>query len=127
MEKITICIPSDLPGGLDARPSKSLEDSDVYNFVQVERNGNHEEISLKYQRFSCHAIACLDPVEAIAKKGAIAIVVRSISPEYLIRFLQAGVKIYVSNENTVLNSARAFVAGKVDELTRMDFSSSARK
>lgn len=127
MGKTIICVPSDLPGGLDARLSSSLEDSDVYNFIQIEQIGNNQKISLKYQRFSCHAIVCLDPVEAIAKKGATAIVVRSIGPEYLIRFLQVGVKIYVGKENTVLDSARAFIAGKVEELTKMDFSSTARK
>ena len=127
MVKTLICIPSELPGGLEAELSKSLEGSDVYNFVEINRDANSSEISLAFQRYSCHAVACLDPIEAIAKKGAAAIIVRSISPDNLLRFLKSSVRVLISKNKTVQDSARQYINDKLTELARKDLSTSGRK
>jgi len=123
-----VCIPSKLPGGLEAELSDSLEDSDVYNFVQISGDtANPENIKILSQRYSCHGVACVDPVVAISQRGASKLVVRAIGPDYLLRFAHEGIRIFVSDEPTVLGSTRAYAAGRLKELTLRDFPSARRK
>lgn len=107
--------------------SDSLEDSDVYNFVEIDKDSNSPIISLAFQRYSCHSVSCLDPVEAIVKKGASVLIVKAIGPDYLLRFLETPVKVLISNEKTVLDSVKRYINGQLTKMTRKDFSASSRK
>lgn len=127
MVRMLICIPSELPGGLEAELSRSLEDSDVYNFVEIDGGADPPRISLAFQRYSCHAAACLDPIEAIAKNGADAVIVKSIGPDYLLRFLGSRVRVLICEEKTVLASAKGYIAGQFGEMTWKDLSAISRK
>lgn len=127
MSNALICVPSELPGGLEAILSDSLEDSDIYNFVEIDKESKPLIISLASQRYSCHSVSCLDPVEAIVKKGASVLIVKAIGPDYLLRFLESPVRVLISNEKTVLDSVKRYITGQLAEMTRKDFSASSRK
>jgi len=128
MTDVIICVPSELPGGLEAELSRSLEDSDVYNFVRISDDiGDHQDIRIVSQRYGCHGVACVDPVEAISKRGASGLVVRAIGPDYLLRFTRTGIRIFISDEPTLLGSTKAYAAGRLKELTSRDFSSTRKR
>lgn len=124
MSSMIICVPSDIPGGLGARVSPSFENSEVYNFLRIEAKDDSQAIDLYSMRHSCQSGACLDPIDAIARKATTLIVSR-ISDDFLWRFLKEGTRLFTDATGTVLEAARAYSKGELRAITSGDFSSQA--
>ncbi|MDH4122885.1 MAG: hypothetical protein OEV21_02205 [Thermoplasmata archaeon] len=116
-----------MPGGLDSDVSRSLDDSDVYNYIDMDDNAHPPKIELAFQRYSCQGVACLDPIEAIARKGVAALVVAQIGPDYLFRFLNEGIRVFAGASGKVSDAATQFLSNELKELSKKDFSQAHSK
>lgn len=109
-----VCIPCDGPGGPDAAISSPFEETGVLDYYEVHPDGMFEHTS---QARNCGAATCVDPVEAIIGRGVEAVVVTSLSPSSLMRFHNAGVKVLVTDNPSVMVTLDMLARDGLEELT----------
>lgn len=116
MGTVIVCVPSDMPGGINAAVSVSFEESDVYNYLEISQKGSgNSRISFSSMRYNCFGVACVDPVDAISKK-ALVLIVSKISPGFLHRFLDEDMEVFAQASGTVSTSAESYVRGELKSL-----------
>ena len=79
------------------------------------------------QARNCGAATCVDPVEAIIGRGVEAVVVTSLSPSSLMRFHNAGVKVLVTDNPSVMVTLDMLARGGLQELTMEMFAALGKK
>ena len=118
------CIPCDGPGGPDSAISSTFEETGVLDYYDVHPDGMFEHTS---QARNCGAATCVDPVEAIIGRGVEAVVVTSLSPSSLMRFHNAGVKVLVTDNPSVMVTLDMLARGGLQELTMEMFATLGKK
>jgi predicted Fe-Mo cluster-binding NifX family protein len=100
------------PGGPSAEISDAFEDSELLDYYEVNPDGSLDHLA---QMRSCQG-GCSDPVEAVTRRNVDAIIVNRISPHSLMRFYNAGVKVYAADSSSVSSLIDSFIAGELKEI-----------
>ncbi len=118
MASYKIAVPSDNPGGLEARRSDHFGHADLFTLLEVE---DDKVIGVETHGSVEHASGgCMAPVQALADAGVKRMIVGGMGGRPLAMCTQLGVRVYFANTNEhpfVSDVADAFTAGK---LTVMD-------
>lgn len=109
---LSIAVPSEAPGGLDAPISSHFGHCDVFTLIDVE-DGGVVRTSLVTPP-DHESGGCLAPVAVLAAHGITAILTGGMGARPLRGFLDAGIQPYfVGDCDVVGDAARAFVAGRL--------------
>jgi predicted Fe-Mo cluster-binding NifX family protein len=105
----TIAVPSDAPGGLEAKRSGHFGHADSFTLVTV-TDGVPAEIRVLGNPHETGG--CLSPVAMLADEGADAITVAGIGGRPLAALRQVGITVYLDSESrTVADAVAAVTAG----------------
>lgn len=107
-----LCIPSPYPGGPSTPLSKEFELADMLDYYELDSDGSYGQFA---QTRNCIG-ACIDPVEAIMRRGVEKIVVKGIGPSYLARFHSAGIKVYLADGEDVDRLIRSLAHDELVEI-----------
>lgn len=116
-----VCVGSAFPGGLDAEIVYPFEDSELFDYYDVDDSGRYE---LAAQTRRC---LCADLIEPVIRRGVDAVIVKDLTSTSLFKFASAGVKVFVSKSPSVRASLEMFLGGKLLELTMKDMAGLAKK
>lgn len=116
------CIPCLSPGGPDAIIAPSFEESELLDYFDIREDGAFEQIA---QTRPCIG-GCSDPVEAVARRGADAVIVLGISPHSLMRFSSFAVRVLKADQTSARALIAQLVAGRLEEIGIDQFSSLGR-
>jgi predicted Fe-Mo cluster-binding NifX family protein len=118
---VKVCVGSAFPGGLDAEIVYPFEDSELFDYYDVDDSGRYE---LAAQTRRC---LCADLIEPVIRRGVDAVIVKDLTSTSLFKFASAGVKVFVSKSPSVRASLEMFLGGKLLELTMKDMAGLAKK
>lgn len=107
-----VCIPCNLPGGPENTVTASFEEADVLDYYELHEDGNFEH---EAETKNCFA-GCVDPVDAIVKRRTEAVVVVGIHPSSLMRFWNAGVRVYRASDPSVPVLLNRLASGQLEQL-----------
>ncbi len=105
-------MPCQFPGGPDGVVAAPFEDSELLDYYETTEDGNFEHIA---QTRLCFG-GCSDPIEAITRRGVNSIIVAGLSPNSLMRFVNAGIKVYRTNPGQVMSIIDSFISGTLEEI-----------
>jgi predicted Fe-Mo cluster-binding NifX family protein len=108
-----VCIPCEDPGGASGKLASSFETADVFDYWEIGDDGTACHAA---QNRTCHGSFCVEPVEAIHRRRADALVVTSIAPATLAAFSALGVKVFRAESPTVQNALRSLAAGTLKQM-----------
>ena len=112
MEKLTIAIPSNAPGGLEAGMGMHFGHCDIYTIVEVENNTVKAVSTL--ENVPHHQGGCMAPVQHLAAHGVNALLAGGMGMRPLMGFQQVGVNVFFAGQcSTVGEAVQAFTAGKL--------------
>lgn len=110
-EAIRVAVPSEAPGGLDARPSAHFGHCAAYTLATV-ANGAISDVTILSN--DGHGHNCLAPVDELAKAGVKVLLAGGMGARPLAAMKEAGISVYHNTDNsTVAASLEAFAAGKL--------------
>ena len=92
--------------------SDAFEDSEQLDYYETHPDGSYDLLA---QMRSCRG-GCSDPVETVTRRNVDAIIVSGISPNSLMRFCNAGVRVFKADNPSVRNVIESFVAGDLKEI-----------
>jgi predicted Fe-Mo cluster-binding NifX family protein len=115
-------MPCQYPGGPDGTVAVPLEESEVLNYYEVHGDGSFEQVA---QTRQC-AGACSDVVEGIARRGVKTIIVAGISPNSLLKFKNAGIRVLKANSRSVRELMYAFATNSLEGIGIDQFAKSRR-
>ncbi len=98
-----VCVPTDTPGGPSAPVADRFQDSDLLDFYESADDGM---FLLLVQIRNC-AGTCKDDVETVVRRGAEAVVAKSMTSSTLGRFTRSGVTVYRALDGPSKNSLAA--------------------
>lgn len=113
-----VCIPCSYPGGLDGVITAPFEECDLLEYFETTSDGRIEHTA---QTRNCLA-GCVDPVEAIVRRGVESMAVISISPASLMRLRNQGVRVFRASNPAVKVTVEMLVAGMLEEIGIDEFS-----
>ena len=107
-----VCIPAMDPGGPDGIAAPSFEETETFDFYDFLPDGSFE---MTAQTRPC---ACWGPdqAEAVSRRGIDAVIVGGISPNALLRFRSASVRVLRVNDPSIAALLVSFFAGKLEEI-----------
>lgn len=110
MDSMTIAIPSELPGGLDAAIGQHFGHCDLYTIVEA-RGGAVIRVgtlpNVPHQQGGCMA-----PVNHLAQNGVTALIAGGMGMRPLLGFQQAGIQVFHgAGAPTVGHAVQALLAG----------------
>lgn len=109
-----IAVPSDAPGGLDARISEHFGHCEMFTLVQVD-DGQAGEVTLLPNQ-SHEEGGCMGPVMLLKNNGVTAMVAGGMGMRPLSGFQQVGITVYHKDEATTVREAvDGVIAGKCRE------------
>jgi len=111
-DSVRICIPCQSPGGPEGAITAPLEESEVLDYYEVDSDGSFAQIA---QTRQC-AGACSDAVEGIARRDVKTIIVAGISPNSLLKFKNAGIRVLRANSQSVRELMDAFATNCLEEI-----------
>ena len=109
-----VCIPSPYPGGPDTPITKPFEQADMLDYYELSSAGSFEQIA---QTRNCIG-ACIDPVEAIMRRGVEIVIVAGISDSYLMRFKTAGVRVFMASSSDARQLLQDAIHNRLAEAKR---------
>jgi predicted Fe-Mo cluster-binding NifX family protein len=112
METITIAIPSEMPGGLDAAIGQHFGHCDIYTLVETQ-NGKILDVrtlpNVPHQQGGCMA-----PVNHLAQNGVNVLIAGGMGMRPLMGFQQVGIQVFHgSNAPTVGHAVQALLMGSL--------------
>lgn len=107
-----VCIPSPYPGGPETPVTADFELADMLDYYDLGPDGR---FAMTAQARNCIG-ACIDPVEAIMRRGVESVIVRGISDSYLYRFRSAGVRVLLGPSTGVSGLLAAAAEGNLIEI-----------
>jgi predicted Fe-Mo cluster-binding NifX family protein len=112
-----VCVPSLDPGGPDGVAAASFEEADVFDFYDVQPDGNFERVA---QTRPC---TCWGPdqAEALSRRGIDALIIAGISPSALLKFTAAGVRVLRVDNPSVAALLDSYASGRLDEMKISEF------
>ena len=117
-----ICIGCADPGGVEAVIVDPLEQCDVLDYYELQRNGEFEHVA---QTRKCLG-GCTDLVESIVKRGVEIVIVISLSPNSLLKLSNSGVRVYRTNNPSAKISLEMLSRDKLVEIDRSQFSRTSK-
>jgi len=108
-----VCVPTNTPGGPESPVSDSFQESDFFDFYDLAEDG---KFVLFVQIRNCAGM-CKDDVETVVRRGAQAVIVKSVTANTLHRLSRSGVTVYRALEGLSNDSLDAL---KTNSLSRMD-------
>jgi predicted Fe-Mo cluster-binding NifX family protein len=117
-----VCVACQSPGGLDAEVTSPLEESDMLDYYEVGPDGR---VKLMAETRQC-AGSCSDAVEGIARRGTDVVIVAGLSPDALLKFWNAGVRVLRAEGNPARELIKAFCENRLREIGIDEFSSLRR-
>ncbi|MEZ5126844.1 MAG: NifB/NifX family molybdenum-iron cluster-binding protein [Thermoleophilia bacterium] len=112
--KKRVAVPSEAPGGLDARRSGHFGRCDCFTVVEVE-NGNLGAVEVVVNP-PHHEGGCMRPVVLLAENTVDAIVVDGIGGRPLLGFNQVGIAVHAGTGTDVQTAVRAYAQGSLPEV-----------
>jgi predicted Fe-Mo cluster-binding NifX family protein len=109
-----IAIPSDAPGGLDARVSDHFGHCHTFTLIQVD-DGRIGDVAL-LQNGGHEQGGCLVPVSQLQQRGVEALVAGGMGARPLAGFQQAGITVYFKEDAATVGEA---VQGVIDGTARV--------
>ena len=106
-----ICIPCVFPGGPTAQV-EAFENAEMLDYYEIGPDGS---MDLMAQTRSCQG-GCSDPVETVTRRGVDAVIVAGLSPNSLMRFNNAQVKVYETDGSPVRRLIGLLLAGELKEI-----------
>ncbi len=100
------------PGGPSAEVSDAFEDTELLDYYEVNPDGSLDHSA---QMRSCQG-GCSDPVEVVTRRNVDAIIVNGISPHSLMRFYNAGVKVFAADSSSIRTLIDSLIAGELKEI-----------
>lgn len=116
-----VCVGTQLPGGIDADIRFPLEDSELFDYFELDDDGGVEHTA---QGRRC---LCADLIEPIVRRGVDAVVVRDLTTTSLFKFASAKVRVYLTKDDSVRAALASLRAGNLEELGMRDLAKLARK
>lgn len=115
-----ICIPCQFPGGPDAVVSAPFEESELFDYYEVQEDGKFEHLA---QMRPCLG-GCSDPIEAVTRREVKAVIVAGISPSSLMRFSNSGIMVLRADSPSVRALIDSFATGRlvkigIDEFAKL--------
>lgn len=107
-----ICVPCQFPGGPDGVVAAPFEESELLDYYEIGEDGNFEHIAQTRQCLG----GCSDPVEAITRRGVESIIVTGISPNSLLKFTNAGIKVFRTDPGQVMSIIDSFISGTLEQI-----------
>lgn len=112
MSNDKIAVPSDNPGGLDARVSGHFGRCDRYTLVDIDQDGVKKVEILDNPPHQ--EGGCLAPVGLLADRGVTSLLAGGLGRRPLMGFQQAGIRVYFAGDQpTVGQAVAAFLAGRL--------------
>jgi predicted Fe-Mo cluster-binding NifX family protein len=109
---VKVCVPCQFPGGPDGVVAAPFEESELLDYYEIGEDGNFEHIA---QTRYCLG-GCSDPVETITRRGVESIIVAGISPNSLMRFTNAGIKVFRTDPGQVMSIIDSFISGTLEQI-----------
>ena len=103
-------IPSDKPGGLEAKVSPHFGRCDVFTLVEIE-NKKVKKVEIK-ENEGAHFGLGPTPAQILASMGVDAIVVRGIGPKALSLLEQSAIRVYMTSAPTVREAVQELIEGR---------------
>lgn len=94
-----------------------FEESELLDYYEIREDGNFEHIAQTRQCFG----GCSDPIETITRREVGAMIVVGISPNSLLRFTSAGIKVYRTDPGQAMAIIDSFISGTLEEIGRDQF------
>ena len=105
-----VCVPSFLPGGLDARVSEHFGHCEVFTVADVE-DGKIVKAWPLSNDDEGQAHTCAIPVQRVIDAGVEHMIVGGIGQGPLMGFSQLNIKVYSGASGTVEETVKRFIAG----------------
>lgn len=116
-----VCVGTSFPGGPNGKILLPFEDSDLFDFYDADATGRFE---LTAQTRKC---SCSDLIEAAVKRGISAVIVKDLTAPSLLKFTDAGIRVFVTKDIAVKSSLDKFSRSELQELTKKDFGSLGKR
>lgn len=110
--RVRVAVPSEAPGGLDARRSGHFGRCDCFTVVEL-RDGEVADVTV-VQTPPHHEGGCLQPVMLLAEHMVDAIVVDGIGGRPLAGFAQVGIAVHRGTGSDVRSAVEAFRRGELE-------------
>jgi predicted Fe-Mo cluster-binding NifX family protein len=111
-DSVRICIPCQSPGGPEGAVTAPLEESEVLDYYELDSDGSFEQVA---QTRQC-AGACSDAVEGVTRRDVKTIIVAGISPNSLLKFKNAGIRVLKANSQSVRELIDALATNILEEI-----------
>ncbi|HJH32318.1 MAG TPA: dinitrogenase iron-molybdenum cofactor biosynthesis protein [Methanosarcinaceae archaeon] len=105
-----VCVPSFLPGGLDARVSEHFGHCEVFTVIEVE-DGKIVKAWPLSNDDEGQEHNCAIPVQRVASEGVEHMIVGGIGQGPLMGFSQQNIKVYSGASGTVEETVKRFIDG----------------
>ena len=105
-----VCVPSFLPGGLDAPVSEHFGHCDVFTIIDVEDDEIVKAWPLSNDDEG-QEHTCAVPIQKVASEGVEHMIVGGIGQGALVGFSQENIKVYSGASGTVEETVKRFIAG----------------
>ncbi len=105
-----VCVPSFLPGGLDAPVSEHFGHCEVFTVADIE-NGEIVKAWPLSNDDEGQEHTCAIPIQKVASEGVEHMIVGGIGQGALMGFLQQNIKVYSGASGTVEETVKRFIAG----------------
>lgn len=112
MNTVKIAIPSDQPGGLEARVSGHFGHCDLYTIVETDADGIKSVGTLANPPHEQGG--CLAPVQMLADQGVTKLLAGGMGRRPLMGFNQVGIEVYFAgNQPSVGSSIQSYLSGQL--------------
>ena len=105
-----VCVPSFLPGGLDAPVSEHFGHCEVFTIIDVEDDEIVKAWPLSNDDEG-QEHTCAVPIQKVASEGVEHMIVGGIGQGALVGFSQENIKVYSGASGTVEETVKRFIAG----------------
>lgn len=116
MAKVTLAVPSDLPGGLEAKLNMHFGHCEIYTLIYLE-DGVIKNVST-LPSIPHKEGSCITAVSHLAENGVTALLAGGMGMRPLMASQQAGIAVYRAADMFLVGDAvKAFMAGNLPEFT----------
>jgi predicted Fe-Mo cluster-binding NifX family protein len=109
---VRICIASQDPGELEGLVTAPIEESEILDYYDVSSDGRFLHVA---QTRQC-AGSCSDAIEGIARREVNTVIVARLSPNSLLKFWRAGIKVLRADSESVPELLKSFLDNSLAEI-----------
>jgi len=108
-----VCVACSDPGGLEAVVGAPFELTAVLDCYDIHSDGYIEHLA---QMGNCGGSGCINPVEAVKRRGVEKVIVTGLSPGNLLQFHNSGIRVLRTENPSVPLSFDALIKGELKEI-----------